>query len=281
MKLLLVCMFSSTLLALLAFGNTSCTKGENTPEPAAGNGPDSGAEPADPSAAADSAAAAAVKEAVAAKLAAAAQEAAKEAAAKAAAADDAEWAASALRDPARANKTAPDVYKAKFETSKGDFVIEVHRDWAPLGADRFYNLVKVGFFAEVRFFRVLKGFMAQFGISGDPTISAGWSEANIMDDPVKKSNTRGHITFAKLGGVPNSRTTQVFINYGNNARLDGMGFAPFGIVMDDGMAVVESLYGEYGGSASNQQSTIQERGNEFLNERYPNLDYIKKATIVE
>ncbi len=275
MKLLVVCMFSSTLVALLMFSNTSCTNGENTAEPAPRNGPDSGAEPADPPSAGDAAAAAAARAAAEAI----AKEAAKVAAAAKAAADAAGWAASALRDPAQANKTAPDVYKAKFETSKGDFVIEVHRDWAPLGADRFYNLVKVGFFAEVRFFRVLHGFMAQFGISGDPTLSAKWRKANITDDPVKKSNTRGHITFAMAG--PNSRTTQVFINYGNNARLDRDGFAPFGVVLDDGMAVVESLYGEYGGHASNQQSTIQERGNEFLNESYPKLDYIKKATIVD
>ncbi len=134
-----------------------------------------------------------------------------------------------LSDPASLNEKAPAVYKAKFDTSKGSFVIEVHRDWAPNGADRFYNLVKNGFFNDARFFRVIEGFMVQFGINGDPKISAVWRDANIQDDPVKQSNARGMMTFATAG--PNTRTTQVFINFGDNAGLDGQGFAPFGKVV--------------------------------------------------
>jgi len=131
----------------------------------------------------------------------------------------------ALTNPAALTEQAPAAYKVKFDTSKGPFVIEVHRDWAPLGADRFYNLVKNGFFNNARFFRVISGFMVQFGINADPRLSAVWRDANINDDPVKQSNTRGMITFATRG--PNTRTTQVFINYADNNRLD-MGFAPFG-----------------------------------------------------
>ena len=151
-----------------------------------------------------------------------------------------------LSDPASLNEQAPAVYKAKFDTSKGRFVVEVHRDWAPNGADRFYNLVKNGFYNDARFFRVIDGFMVQFGINGDPKISAVWRDANIKDDPVKQSNTRGMITFATAG--PNTRTTQVFINFGDNAALDGQGFSPFGKVVS-GMEVVDSLYAGYGEGA--------------------------------
>ena len=144
-----------------------------------------------------------------------------------------------LRNPARLTETAPPTYSAKFDTSVGPFVILVNRDWAPKGADRFYNLVKNGFFDGTRFFRVLPGFMVQFGINGDPSIQSAWRDANITDEPVKESNKRGFITFAK-SGAPDSRTTQVFINFANNARLDADGFAPFGQVMS-GMEVVDKI----------------------------------------
>jgi len=185
-----------------------------------------------------------------------------------------------LGNPSSLNEKAPAVYKAKFDTSKGTFVIEVHRDWAPNGADRFYNLVKNGFYNDARFFRVINGFMVQFGISGNPDLSALWREATIPDDPVKQSNTRGMVSFATAG--PNTRTTQVFINFGDNSALDGQGFAPFGQVAS-GMNVVDSIYGGYGEGAPRgrgpDQGRIQTEGNAYLVEAYPKLDYIKKATI--
>jgi len=187
-----------------------------------------------------------------------------------------------LSDPASLNEKAPAVYQAKFDTSKGSFVIEVHRDWAPNGADRFYNLVKNGFYNDARFFRVLEGFMAQFGVNGNPSLSAVWRDANIKDDPVKQSNVRGTVTFATAG--PNTRTTQVFINYGDNAGLDGQGFSPFG-KMVSGMDVVDSLYGGYGEGAPHgpgpDQARLQAYGNAYLEKAYPKLDYIKTATIVQ
>ena len=187
-----------------------------------------------------------------------------------------------LSDPASLSEKAPAVYQAKFDTSKGAFVIEVHRDWAPNGADRFYNLVKNGFYNDVRFFRVLGGFMAQFGINGNPSLSAVWRNANIKDDPVKQSNTRGTVTFATAG--PNTRTTQVFINFGDNAGLDGQGFSPFGKVVS-GMDVVDSLYGDYGEGAPNgagpDQGRVQSQGNAYLEKSFPKLDYVKTATIVQ
>jgi peptidyl-prolyl cis-trans isomerase A (cyclophilin A) len=185
-----------------------------------------------------------------------------------------------LADPAALNDQSPANYKVRFDTSKGVFVVEVRRDVAPNGADRFYNLVKNGFYDNARFFRVVSGFMVQFGINGDPAISAKWREARIMDDPVKTSNQRGFMTFATSG--PHSRTTQVFINFTNNGRLDGMGFSPFGRVIA-GMDVVGKLYAGYGdgppdGSGPNQ-SRIQFEGNAYLAKSFPKLDYIKKATI--
>jgi peptidyl-prolyl cis-trans isomerase A (cyclophilin A) len=187
-----------------------------------------------------------------------------------------------LSDPAALNAKAPAVYQAKFDTSKGAFVIEVHRDWAPQGADRFYNLVKNGFFDNARFFRVIEGFMVQFGINADPKIAAVWRDADIKDDPVKQSNERGTITFATAG--PNTRTTQVFINFADNAPLDGQGFSPFGKVVS-GMEVVDSLYGGYGEGAPNgngpDQGRIQSQGNAYLEQDFPKLDFIKTATIAE
>jgi len=185
-----------------------------------------------------------------------------------------------LANPAALNEPAPATYNVQFDTSKGAFVVEVHRDWAPNGADRFYNLVKNGFFDNARFFRVISGFMVQFGINGDPKLSAVWREARIKDDPVKKSNARGAITFATAG--PDTRTTQVFINYADNSRLDGQGFAPFGTVTS-GMDVVDKLYNGYGeGAPSGQgpaQDRIQREGNAYLTSQFGKLDYIKKAII--
>jgi len=185
-----------------------------------------------------------------------------------------------LSNPASLNEKAPDVYKVKFDTSQGTFQIEVHRDWAPNGADRFYNLVKNGFYNDTRFFRVIKGFMVQFGINGDPKISQVWRNANVADDPVEESNLRGFVTFATAG--PNTRTTQVFINYGDNPSLDGQGFAPFGKVIS-GLDVVQHLYSNYGEGAPRgegpDQSRVQTEGNAYLQKNFPQLDYIKKATI--
>ncbi len=187
-----------------------------------------------------------------------------------------------LGNPAALNEQAPPVYKVNVDTSKGPFVIEVHRDWAPIGADRFYNLVKNGFYDNDRFFRVISGFMVQFGINGDPKISAVWRNADIKDDPVRQSNSRGMITFATAG--PNTRTTQVFINFADNAALDRMGFAPFGRVVS-GINVVDALYSGYGegapqGNGPNQQR-VQSQGNAYLTQDFAKLDYIKKATIAK
>jgi len=191
-------------------------------------------------------------------------------------------ASAALLSPATLNEKAPDVYKAKFETTKGSFVITVTRDWAPLGADRFYNLVKNGYYDNCRFFRVISGFMVQFGINGNPKLNSVWRLARITDDPVKKSNTTGYVSFATSGA--NSRTTQVFINYADrNSQLDKSGFAPFGKITD-GMSVVESLYAECGEGAPSgkgpEQGRIQTEGNTYLEKNFPKLDYIKSAVIV-
>jgi peptidyl-prolyl cis-trans isomerase A (cyclophilin A) len=187
-----------------------------------------------------------------------------------------------LDKPESLNEKAPDVYQARFATSKGDFVIEVRRDWAPNGADRFYNLVKNGYYNETRFFRVVRGFMAQIGIHGKPELNTIWRDQRIADDSVKKSNLRGFVSFATAG--PNTRTTQFFINFvdGNN-RLDGMGFAPFGQV-SSGMDVVDTLYAEYGEGAPQgrgpNQGRIQSEGNAYLLRDFPQLDYVKEATIL-
>ena len=185
-----------------------------------------------------------------------------------------------LSDPASLNEQAPATYKVKFDTSKGPFVIEVQRDWAPNGADRFYNLVKNGFYDNTRFFRVIPGFMVQFGINGDPAVSAACRNARIGGDPVKQSNARGMVTFATAG--PNTRTTQVFVNFGNNNFLDRQGFSPFGKVVS-GMDVVDALYSGYGeGAPAGQgpdQGLIQQQGNAYLEQGFPKLDYVKKAAI--
>jgi peptidyl-prolyl cis-trans isomerase A (cyclophilin A) len=181
-----------------------------------------------------------------------------------------------LKNPAALKEQAPATFKALFETSAGNFVVEVHRDWAPKGADRFYNLVKNGFFDNCRFFRVVPNFMVQFGINGDPTVQSAWRNANITDDLVKEGNRRSYITFATAG--PNSRTTQVFINFRDNGGLDGQGFAPFGRVVT-GMDVVDKLYGGYGENPPETQGRLQAEGNAYLAKAFPKLDSIKKATI--
>jgi peptidyl-prolyl cis-trans isomerase A (cyclophilin A) len=170
----------------------------------------------------------------------------------------------------------PDEFKVKFETTCGDFVVEVHREWAPLGVDRFHELVTAGFYDESGFFRVVPGFVVQFGLSADPKVQEKWSEARIKDDPVTKSNKRGFITFATAG--PDTRTSQVFINYKDNVRLDRMGFAPFGEVVE-GMDVVDKISAAHGQEPD--QERIKAKGNEYLKSSFPKLDYITKATILE
>jgi len=187
----------------------------------------------------------------------------------------------ALLRPALLKEKAPESYQVKFITTKGDFTITVTRAWAPLGADRFYNLVRHHFYDNASFFRALQGFVVQFGLSAYPPVSAAWTNATIKDDPVTKSNAKGFITFAT--GGPNTRTTQVFINLGDNARLDGMGFSAFGQVTD-GMNVVESIYTGYGEGAPSgagpSQDEIEKQGKPYLDKGWPKLDSIKTATIV-
>jgi peptidyl-prolyl cis-trans isomerase A (cyclophilin A) len=190
---------------------------------------------------------------------------------------------SALLHPAMLKAQAPAVYDVKFATTKGDFVIEITRAWAPLGADRFYNLAKHGFFTNASFFRVVPGFVVQFGISADPKISAAWETANIKDDPVRASNKVGYITYA-MGG-PNTRTTQVFINLrDNSSSLDSMGFAPFGQVTS-GMDVVQQLYSGYGdlpemGGHGPSEEAIAKGGKTYLDKNFSMLDSIKTATVI-
>ncbi len=185
-----------------------------------------------------------------------------------------------LRNPSLATEQAPATYAVELNTTKGPVVIDVTRSWAPNGADRFYNLVRVGYFTDVAFFRVIEGFMAQGGLSGDPALNRVWRAASIPDDPVRQSNLRGMVTFATSG--PDSRSNQFFINFGNNARLDDMGFSPFGRVRD--MAAVDGFFKGYGEGAPRgrgpNQALIQEQGNTYLRAQFPNLDYIRSARIL-
>lgn len=189
---------------------------------------------------------------------------------------------SKLQDPSSATERAPDHYTVELDTTKGTIGIEVTREWAPQGADRFYNLVKIGYYDDVAFFRVVDGFMAQVGIHGDPAVSRTWKMARIPDDPVRGSNTRGMVTFATSG--PDSRTTQFFINFSDNSNLDGMGFSPFGRVRPADMAKVDQLYKGYGEGAPRgrgpAQARIQAEGNRYLHAEFPELDYIRHARIV-
>src|SRR5258708_2127963 len=187
-----------------------------------------------------------------------------------------------LLDPSKLKAKAPELFSARFETSKGPFVIEVHRAWSPHGADRFYNLVSNGYYDDVRFFRVVSGFMAQFGIHGNPAVNKAWQPSTIEDDPVVESNKRGMVSFAMRG--PGTRTTQLFINYvDTNARLDSMGFSPFGKVTE-GMEVVDALYSGYGEGAPSgagpAQNRLQAEGNAYLKTDFPQLDFIKTPRIV-
>ena len=188
--------------------------------------------------------------------------------------------ASALLNPSEATAQSPDVFKIQFETTKGPFVVQVTREWAPRGADRLYNLVSIGYFRDVAFFRVIDRFMVQFGIHGDPAVNRKWRMASFRDDEVKQSNERGMLTFATSGR--DSRTTQMFINFNDNGGLDGQGFSPVGRVIQ-GMSVVDSLYNGYGEGAPSgrgpDQGRIQSEGNAYLKSDFPKLDYIKSASI--
>ncbi|MGK0360947.1 MAG: peptidyl-prolyl cis-trans isomerase A (cyclophilin A) [Bradymonadia bacterium] len=186
-----------------------------------------------------------------------------------------------LRDPSLADETAPDTFAVRFETTAGDYVVDVTRAWAPRGADRFYTLVRIGFYNDVAYFRVLDGFMAQTGLNGDPAVTEVWNRKAIEDDPVAETNSRGRLTFATAG--PNTRTTQVFFNFGANGFLDDQGFAPFGEVRD--MTTLDALYNGYGEGAPNgmgpDQGRIQTEGNVYLRGSFPELDYIVRASITE
>ena len=188
-----------------------------------------------------------------------------------------------LAKPDKLTKKAPAKFKVRFFTTKGNFDVLVTREWAPLAADRFFNLVGVGYYDDVVFFRVIKGFMAQFGVHGDPAVSKAWKNASIKDDKVTQSNKRGMLSFATAG--PNTRTTQLFINYGDNSRLDGMGFSPFAKVLGDGMKVVDKLYNGYGEGAPQgngpEQGKIQAEGNKYLNKEFPKLDSIKGVRFIK
>ena len=188
----------------------------------------------------------------------------------------------ALLNPALAKEKAPAQFRVKFETTKGPFVAQVTRASAPLGVDRFYNLVKMGYYNDVAFFRVVDGFMAQFGIHGDPKVNDKWESASINDDPTRESNVRGAITFATRG--PNSRTTQLFINFGDNSQLDSRGFAPFAKVVE-GMEVVDQLYKGYGegapGGGGPRQDLAQSQGNSYLRTQFPKLDFTKRVSVVK
>jgi len=187
-------------------------------------------------------------------------------------------AAADLSDPSKFTAQAPDKFKVQFETTKGNVVIECERKWSPNGADRFYNMVKAGFFTDIAIFRVVPGFMAQFGIHGDPAIAGKWKEANLQDDPPRGSNVRGALCFAKTG-APNSRSTQLFVSYGDNSRLDKDGFTPFGLVRAEGMKIWDTINSQYGESPD--QGKIQAEGNAYLKKEFPNLDYIKSAKVLE
>lgn len=180
----------------------------------------------------------------------------------------------ALLKPALLKERAPETYQVKFATTRGDFTVTVTRAWAPLGADRFYNLVKHGFYDNASFFRVIPNFVAQFGISANPVITKAWQKTEIQDDPVLQSNKKGYLTFATAGA--NTRTTEVFINLKDNGPLDQKGFAPLGQVTD-GMNVVEMFYDQYG---EPDQEQIEKLGKPYLDKDWPKLDSIKTATLV-
>lgn len=184
-----------------------------------------------------------------------------------------------LLRPSMLKEKAPETFQAKFETTRGDFTMDVTRAWAPIGVDRFYNLVKHHFFDNMVAYRVHSGFVVQFGISSYPPVSAAWRNSDIKDDPVTQSNKRGFVTFAQTS-QPNSRSTQIFINFTDNSFLDSKGFAPFATVDPAGMKVVEMLYDQYGEQPTEEQEQISKLGKTYLDSKYPKLDVIKHATIV-
>ena len=185
----------------------------------------------------------------------------------------------ALLRPALLKEKAPETFQVKFTTTRGDFVVTVNRAWAPIGADRFYNLVKHHFYDNASFFRVVPGFVVQFGLSAYPPVSAAWEKANLQDEPVTQSNKRGYLTYAKTS-MPNTRSTQIFINLKDNASLDRQGFSPFGFVDAQGMKVVDMLYDQYGDSGGPDQDQISKLGKPYLDKGWPKLDSIKTATLV-
>jgi len=185
----------------------------------------------------------------------------------------------ALLRAALLKEKAPDTFQVKFTTTRGDFIVTVNRAWAPIGADRFYNLVNHHFYDNASFFRVVPGFVVQFGISAYPPVAAAWEKANIKDEPVTQSNKRGYLTYAKTS-MPNTRSTQIFINLNDNTGLDRQGFSPFGYVDAQGMKVVEMLYDQYGDSAGPDQDQISKQGIPYLDKGWPKLDSIKTATLI-
>lgn len=184
-----------------------------------------------------------------------------------------------LLRPAMFKEKAPETFQVKFETTRGDFTMDVTRAWAPIGVDRFYNLVKHHYYDNMVVFRAVPGFVVQFGISSYPAVNAAWRSSDIQDDPVTQSNKRGYVTYAKTS-QPNSRSTQIFISFKDNSFLDSQGFAPFGVVNAEGMKVVEMLYDQYGDQPTDQQDQISKLGKAYLDSKYPKLDVIKHATIV-
>src|SRR5258708_2597206 len=184
-----------------------------------------------------------------------------------------------LQSPAKLKEKAPESYKVKFDTTRGEFTITVTRAWAPLEADRFYNLVKHHFYDNASFFRVVPGFVVQFGISAYPPVAAAWEKANIQDEPVTQSNKRGYLTYAKTS-MPNTRSTQIFINLKDNAGLDRQGFSPFGFVDPQGMKLIDILYDQYGDSAGPHQDQISKTGKTYIDKALPKLDSIKTTTLM-
>ena len=185
---------------------------------------------------------------------------------------------SRLLNPAALTAKAPDLFKVKFDTTKGVILLDVHRDWAPKGVDRFFNMTRNGFFTGARFFRVIPNFMAQFGINGNPAVNEAWEKVRLLDDPPNmQHNVRGFVSYGTTG-QPNSRGTQLFINYKDNSYLDATGFVPIGQVTE-GMEVADMLNSEYGSAPQNAQQRITAEGNKFLIASFPKLDYIKTATI--
>jgi peptidyl-prolyl cis-trans isomerase A (cyclophilin A) len=184
-----------------------------------------------------------------------------------------------LLKPALLKDVAPATYQVKFVTTRGDFTVTVHREWAPQGADRFYNLVKHHYYDGMRVYRVIPNFVAQFGISAYPAVNAAWAHATIKDDPVIQKNLRGTLTFAKTG-APNSRTTEVFINLKDNTSLDAQGFAPFASIDEKGINIVEMFYDQYPDPAGEEQQNMEKGGEKYMATKSPKLDTIKSATIV-